>query len=291
MATLQQNQIKRYCYVNSRDRIKGTDGNFTYRLTDTRLDKVNSFYVEKVLIPYSFFNISETLKNNRMYWHEVNPGVNLTYIIPDGQYTLDDLMLMIGNGMSNESSIFGASNEYTLSLMTTVVPFTGLSTTVQVLPKIQITATNAGVLSNFYLRWTTASPTSYLYKILGYPFETGSPGGSNAYPPGLVQGAIGTYNFNIAPNILIRSRILTANNNAIYKGKTSDVILSAPMASFQETLSYEPSSFAIYEFTSGSTSLNEFDLYLTFDDDNETDIDMQLVNWTAVIVFIQDSYV
>lgn len=269
MATLLPGQTKKYVFVNSRDRQSGTSGSFNYRITDTRIDRPSSFYVEKVLIPYSFYNISSALQNNKITIIEQTGSLQFTITLPDGQYTFDDFADRLAYYLTFESALSGNSYTYTVSQQANYIP------------KIRIAISDP--TKTFKILWATGT-TTYMWRLLGYNQADSV---SWLYQ----QDAQNVFNFNIAPNILVRSKKLTASNNSVHKSKVSDIILSAPMAAFQETLIYEPSNFALYEFTSGTTSLNEFDLYLTFDDDNNTNIDMNNVDWTAVIVFIQDSYV
>lgn len=259
MADLRPGQTKKRIYVNSRDRISGTSGNFKYKLNGFRLANVESFYVEKVLIPYSFYNISSDLQNNFITIQEQTGLSTFTIQIASGQYTKDYFYTFVSGVLTSASP-----NGLVYTVADNINPQR---------PTMRISATG-----NFKILWATGTNT-YLWRIMGY-----DPIDSPTFEP--TQIGQNTYNFNIAPNILVRSNTLTYNDSNIYKSNSSNVILSAPMASFQEILQYEPSSFALYPYSDGSKSLIEFDLFLTFDYDIDVIIDMQGVDFTMTLVVI-----
>ena len=109
-----------YVYINSRDRICGTDEDFTYAINFPADKDFDSVVCLNCLIPKSYYLIQSELKERTFYLKEDNTTVEI--IIPVGSYLLSTFKTTIGQLLSNASP---NGLTYTLSYPASSQPDTG----------------------------------------------------------------------------------------------------------------------------------------------------------------------
>lgn len=106
-----------------------------------------SFYVNKVIIPHSFYNINNV--NNKIHWTD-SLGVELTSTVTPGDYTISEFITALGNAMT-ASATDGLTYSVTKNDNTK-----------------KITITNSGP-TNFDIRYdTTQTAPSVFFAMLGF---------------------------------------------------------------------------------------------------------------------------
>ena len=106
-----------------------------------------SFYVNKISIPYTFYNINNN--NNKINWTD-SLGVELTSELPVGDYHIDDLLIEIGTQLSTDAT---DSLTYSLSVNERTK---------------KVTITNSGS-SNFTIRKdTTKNNYTSFFVMMGF---------------------------------------------------------------------------------------------------------------------------
>jgi hypothetical protein len=79
--------------INSRDKISGTNSNFTVQFNDSISQEVVKIIVKEVYIPNQFYNVENDgkRKNNTLVLNQNGAG-NVTVTIAEGQYNIDTLI-------------------------------------------------------------------------------------------------------------------------------------------------------------------------------------------------------
>ena len=73
--------------INSRDKISGTNSNFTIQLQDSISQEVLKILVKDVFVPNQFYNVDGD--NNTLDLNQNSLGV-VQAIVPAGQYNIDE---------------------------------------------------------------------------------------------------------------------------------------------------------------------------------------------------------
>lgn len=79
-----------FLYLNSKDRVSGTNTNAEILLRRGGLPKTFYISLEQIILPNTVYNISSARKNNQIYFYEdTAPGVLLTATFPDNNYSIN----------------------------------------------------------------------------------------------------------------------------------------------------------------------------------------------------------
>ena len=141
-------QNPHYVYVNSRDRIAGTDENFTYNIQFPEgLDFTHDVCLN-ALIPKSYYLIQNGPLENIFQLKEDNTTV--TVIVPIGSYLLSTFKTVIGTLLSTASP---NGLTYTLTYPASSGPDTG---------KWTYTQTNAAIVSSIICNENLFEPLGFL---------------------------------------------------------------------------------------------------------------------------------
>ncbi len=79
--------------INSRDKISGTNSNFTVQFNDSISQEVVKIIVKEVYIPNQFYNVENDgkRKNNTLVLNQNGAG-DVSVTVPEGQYNIDTLI-------------------------------------------------------------------------------------------------------------------------------------------------------------------------------------------------------
>jgi len=106
--------------INSQNRQSGSSNNFTIAFNHTISAEMIS--LSDVIIPNTIYTISAAQQNNTIYF---NDGSNHTAIIPDGYYSLTNLLTQIGSSMTTASGTYTYTASYTASTYRITISSTG----------------------------------------------------------------------------------------------------------------------------------------------------------------------
>lgn len=78
--------------INSRDKLSGTNSNFTVQFNDSLAQEVVKIIVKEIYIPNQFYNVENDgkRKNNTLVLNQNGAG-EITVTVPEGQYNIDTL--------------------------------------------------------------------------------------------------------------------------------------------------------------------------------------------------------
>ncbi len=82
---------KHYYKINSKDKLSQTDNSTSFRIRNHKFNKVISFSIKDILIPYTFYPINST-NNELKIIRTGNPAI-VTITIPPGNYTLSRFLV------------------------------------------------------------------------------------------------------------------------------------------------------------------------------------------------------
>lgn len=261
--------------------------------------KAKSFYINRITIPHSFFNIQAHIQpnynnigNNLIDWVDSGGQTNITYL-DEGDYSLTQLLTHIGVKMTAAA---GDSKTYTASLN-------------EITKKVTITNDTASV---FQIRWNSSgiqlngrSPCQELAKLLGFTSSETCTDfyGDNNNISDLV--GLGTYTgvnnvwIGFPRNIYLFSDLCQHSNS--YKSSTffsvkngvneylaegKNVILATlpVLTTFNDVINYEPEiKEVIHLNTNSKLTQVKFELQ----NDIFDKLDLRGQPWVIEIVFLQ----
>ena len=78
--------------INSRDKLSGTNSNFTVQFNDSLAQEVVKIICKEIYIPNQFYNVENDgkRKNNTLVLNQNGAG-EITVTVPEGQYNIDTL--------------------------------------------------------------------------------------------------------------------------------------------------------------------------------------------------------
>lgn len=103
--------------INSKDKASGTSSNFTYNLQYTGMTRIRQYRLNKIVIPYSWYNIQD-----QVILMTVNGGGPITVDIDAGSYTAQTLATYMQNKLTSAGGITFTvtynqnQNTYTISV-------------------------------------------------------------------------------------------------------------------------------------------------------------------------------
>lgn len=212
--------------LNSRNRFKGKPECPTFTLNNMGV-QCKSFFVSKVEIPHSFYNI--TSANNILYWTD-DTGTSQISTLTVGNYTTSELVNHMSDVMTTDTLADTGTATYTVSA-------NGITK--------KITITN-NLNANFSIEWSSCE---ILARMLGF---SNSPMGSDFGLPNVVDNS-GNYIYNANNQYWIGSP-----KNILIK---SSLMNSALVSSIVNTSAHESGSFGIIEQVLVDTVAGEITVY------------------------------
>ena len=95
-------RTKHYYKINSKDKLVNTDNATDFSVKSHKFNKVISFSIKDVLIPYTFYPINST-NNQLLIVRTGNPAI-ITVTIPPGNYTLTQFLVAFKIALDLEGS-------------------------------------------------------------------------------------------------------------------------------------------------------------------------------------------
>ena len=88
--------------INSRDKISGTNSDFTVQFNDSIAQEVVKIICKEIYIPNQFYNVENDgkRKNNTLVLNQSGVG-ELTITVPEGQYNIDTLIITLKTLIDN----------------------------------------------------------------------------------------------------------------------------------------------------------------------------------------------
>jgi len=116
--------------INSRDKISGTNSNFTVQFNDSIAQEVVKIIVKEIYIPNQFYNVENDgkRKNNTLVLNQ-NGGGDVSITVPEGQYNIDTLIATLKpliDGILIDGAIVTITKNNTTNKLT--FTFTGAGT-------------------------------------------------------------------------------------------------------------------------------------------------------------------
>lgn len=243
--------VKKYIFVNSRDRDTGTNESFVYRLKDFNLRDVQRIKVLDFFLPYAWYNYATNLENNTITIDE--GGGPLVATVADGQYSAFTVISVLEAALNSAGAL-----TYTVTIDQTTLRTT-------------IAATGP-----FEILWNSGT-LSYMYKILGFdPVDTGSAASHTG---------TNSYNFSGPDSVLLKSTILTSRRPCVYKSFTSNYFMRIPVGGFQQTIYYKSDTeYNVLDIGSDNMNIDYIDFSIHFDDEVEHLIDMNGIDFSFTLV-------
>lgn len=248
--------IKKYIFINSRDRISGTSSDFIIKLRDFNFQNVQEFKIIYFSMPYSFYNYSDVLQNNTITIDEGGGPILVT--LSNGQYSRFSIITALENALNS-----AGTNTYTVTIDSTTLRTT-------------ISATG-----NFQILWASGQ-TSYMYKILGFdPVDTGS---SSSH-----TGA-NSYDFSGPGNIYLRSTKLSTRAPCLYNGSITQYLLKIPVGCFKAVTQFQDTTdFNTIQIASNNMNIDTIDFGLYFDNEISSPVDLNGKEFTFTLMCVLNS--
>lgn len=226
-----------YYLINSKDAITQSDSNNNLRIKAHNFNKVKSFKIKKVIIPYTFYTINSN--NNQLIIFKNGDTSDRTITLDEGNYSISQLKTEL---KSKLDASLGVVQTYTITDNT-------------INYKLTITQNS----STFIIR-----SVSSINKILGFSTIIDTP---NA----IAHTGINIYNLSDTNFIKIHSNQLTKFDTKVRTSghDSSDILVTIPVSGYQfgDIIYYEPKND--YLFIHHSHADNEIDILLTDSNNNQ----------------------
>ena len=195
--------------LDSQYRYSGTSNSPTFSIPDSGIVNPKGFYINKIIIPHSFYNIHE---KNRYFAFTDVLGVPVYATLAIGEYTLPNLLIELGTAMG-VADTSGEVYTWTQSTLT---------------KKLTVTVTGATGFSITPLLAPTSTPSA-LPKILGMlnvPGVGDQWGDDNAVT-GTYTGFV-SYTFNCVPWVAVRTVYVKSSLVSQSKFRSSALVNALP---------------------------------------------------------------